>query len=177
MKKAVPNPPFIPTPDGIDGTITSNGGREGNKFIEVLFKRLDTFLKPMGEAFICAFQIVVNGKPLIVNLISKHIECRPVEITPAQGNPIDFQVYFEAYMELFPQSKETVIEWKSNLNAIYGENLSLIHYVVHIRSRTENQTTCSIVDNFGEKFGADLMLKYDEKELARGRVFENVILS
>jgi hypothetical protein len=171
------NPPFIPTPDGIDGTITSNGGREGNRFIEVLFERLDTFLKPMGEAFICAFQIVENGKPLIVNLISQHIECRPVEITPAQENPIDFHVYFEAYLELFPQSKEAVIEWKSNLNARYGENLSLNHYVVHIRSRTETQTTYSIVDNFEEKFGADLMLKYDEKELARGRVFENVILS
>ncbi len=170
------NPPFIPTPDKIDGTITSNGGKEGNKFIEILFRRLDTFLKPEGEALVLAFQIAENGNPLIINLISQHIKRRSVEITPAQENFIDFNDYFEAYMELFPQNKEAVMEWKSNLNKIYGENLSLNHYVIHIHPRTEKETIYSIVDNFEEKFGTDLMLRYDEKELARGRVFENVIL-
>ncbi len=170
------NPPFIPTPDRIDGTITSNGGKEGNKFIEVLFRRLDTFLKPQGEALVYAFQIVKNDKPLITNLISQHIKGRSVEITPAQENYMDFNDYFEAYMEFFPQSKEAVMKWKSDLNTSYGENLSLNHYIIHIRPRTKNQTTHFIVDNVEEKFGEDLMLKYDKKELARGRVFENVIL-
>src|SRR5262245_6667069 len=35
----VANPPFVPTPEGIEGTITSNGGPEGNRFVESLLKR------------------------------------------------------------------------------------------------------------------------------------------
>ncbi len=68
------------------------------------------------------------------------------------------------------------MEWKSDLNTSYGENLSLSHYIIHIRARTDTQTTHFFADNFEEKFGVDLMLRYDERDLARGRVFENVIL-
>jgi len=68
------------------------------------------------------------------------------------------------------------MKWKSNLNNSYGENLSLSHYIIHIRAKTDSQATYSIAYNFEEKFGVDLMLRYDERDLARGRVFENVIL-
>ena len=35
------NPPFVPTPEGIDGTLTSNGGPEGSRFVEILVERLE----------------------------------------------------------------------------------------------------------------------------------------
>src|SRR5262249_60810675 len=34
------NPPFVPTPAGIAGTLTSNGGTEGNKSVELHVHRL-----------------------------------------------------------------------------------------------------------------------------------------
>jgi len=89
---------------------------------------------------------------------------------------MNFNSYFEAYTDLFPQSKNAVIEWKSYLNNTYGEDLFLSHYILHIHPKTQSRTTFSIADNFEEKFGAELIMRYDEKELARGRVFENVIL-
>src|SRR5918999_512672 len=38
------NPPFVPTPDGVKGTITSNGGADGNRFVEIVMRRLEEFL-------------------------------------------------------------------------------------------------------------------------------------
>ena len=169
------NPPFIPTPDLLDGTITSNGGADGNKFIEILLRRLDTFLKPEGEAFILAFQIVENQKPSIVYLLSQHLESRFVEITPAQEPSIDLALYVDAYKEFFPQSEEAIKIWQSDLNKNYGSQLTLCHYVIHIGRKSKKYTSYLIKDNFEEKYGVKLKLKYDPKELARGRVIENVI--
>jgi methylase of polypeptide subunit release factors len=169
------NPPFIPTPDLLDGTITSNGGADGNKFIEILLRRLETFLKPEGEAFILAFQIVENDKPLIVNLVSQHLERRFAEITLAQEPFIDLKLYVDAYKDFFPQSEEAINIWASDLNKNYGPQLTLSHYVIHIGQKSEKQTAYIIADNFKEKYGVDLKLRYDPKELARGRVLENVI--
>ena len=56
------NPPFVPTPAGLDGTITSNGGPDGNRFVEMLLKRLEEFLEPSGRALIYLFQLEVVSK-------------------------------------------------------------------------------------------------------------------
>jgi methylase of polypeptide subunit release factors len=76
------NPPFVPTPEGIDGTITSNGGPEGNRFVEILLRRLDEFLRPEGRALVYVFQIVSGKEPLVVDLVSKSLEGRRVDLTP-----------------------------------------------------------------------------------------------
>ena len=68
------NPPFVPTPEGIQGTITSNGGRDGNRFVRILLERLDEFLRPEGEALVCVFQLVREERPLVCDLICEHVE-------------------------------------------------------------------------------------------------------
>ena len=56
------NPPFVPTPDGIEGVVHSNGGPEGNTLVQVLLERLEDFLKTAGEAFHLCVSTCAGGK-------------------------------------------------------------------------------------------------------------------
>jgi len=172
----VANPPFVPTPAGIEGTITSNGGPEGNRFVEILLQRLDDFLRPNGQAFIYLFQLVRRGEPLVVELIIRYLNHRVVELTPSQARPISFAVYRQTYAELFPGAMEDIARWESALLGKYGDGLMLNHYVAHIGPQGESPTSCVIRDNFGEKYGENLLVPFrDDKELAYARILENVV--
>src|SRR5262245_32872634 len=107
----VANPPFVPTPEGIEGAITSNGGPEGNRFVEILLQRLDDFLRPNGQAFIYLFQLVRGGEPLVVELIMRYLHHRVVELTPSQARPISFALYRQTYAELFQNATEDIAHW------------------------------------------------------------------
>lgn len=172
----VANPPFVPTPEGIEGTITSNGGPEGNRFIEVLLQRLDDFLRPNGQAFIYLFQLVKRGEPLMVELILRYLNHRVVELTPSQARPISFAVYSQTYAELFPGAMEDIARWESVLLGKYGDGLMLNHYVAQVGPRGESPTSYVILDNFKEKYGENLLVPFrDDKELAYARILENVL--
>jgi len=173
----VANPPFVPTPDGIDGTITSNGGPEGNRFVEILFRRLEEFLQPNGEALIYLFQFVKNGQPLVGDLISKMLKGRLVELTPAQKHHISFEVYRAAYSKVFPDATEAIERWQCNLVQKYGKGLTLCHYIVHVGPHAAAASSCVFRDNFSQKFGKmHLVPSDDEEQLALGRVLENVVV-
>jgi hypothetical protein len=174
----VANPPFVPTPDGIVGTITSNGGFDGNRFVEILLRRLEELLRPEGEALVYAFQILSGEQPLIIDLVLKYLHQRRVELTPAQVQPIRFETYFGAYSKLFPTCGRTIVYWKSELIEKHGDDLSLRHYVVEIGAQTEAETCCVVRDDFSKRFGRTFLVPSDnEEELAFGRVFENVVPS
>jgi len=171
------NPPFVPTPDGIDGTITSNGGPDGNRLVGILFRRLAQFLEPSGDALIYLFQFVKSGRTLIADVILKTVHRRPVELTPSQKRPISFEAYRAAYIHLFPNATQAVERWESDLLRRYGEGLTLCHYVAHIGSEKDVATSCVIRDNFAQKFGESFLVPSDsEEQLALGRVLENVVL-
>jgi Methyltransferase small domain len=114
------NPPFVPTPEGIEGTLTFHGGPEGNRFVEILLQRLDDLLPPEGQAFIYLFQIVREQKPLVVELLRRYLTHRAVELTPAQARPSSFAVYCQTYAELFPGAMEDIARWESTLLGKYG---------------------------------------------------------
>jgi hypothetical protein len=172
----VANPPFVPTPDGIDGTITSNGGPEGNRFVEILFRRLEEFLEASGEALIYLFQFVKNGQPLVGELISKMLHRRMVELTPSQKLHISFGAYRAAYSQVFPDATEAIGRWEGNLLQKYGEGLTLCHYIAHIGPQVTAASSCVVRDNFSEKFGENHLVPSDsEEQLALGRVLENVV--
>ena len=85
------NPPFIPTPDGIEGTVTANGGTDGNRFVEITLKRLEEFLEPQGEALILLFQLVRGHQPLIAELT--HI---PALRSFVSERPLTYEVLLQA---------------------------------------------------------------------------------
>ena len=172
------NPPFVPTPDGIEGTITSNGGSDGNRFVEILLRRLEEFLEPQGETLILVFQIVSRQQPLLVDLISELVVRRPVELTPSQKRPIGFEAYCHAYSQLFPEAQAEVARWRSALLGKHGEDLTLCHYIVRVGARADRPTSCVILDDFAEKFGESFLVPADnEAEISLGRVFENFVTS
>ncbi len=170
------NPPFVPTPDGIDGTLTSNGGPEGNRFVEILFRRLDELLEPGGEAFVYLLQIVAGGRPLVVDLIPSTLDRRPVELTSAQRRVTPFDAYRRAYASLFPRAAESVERWRSELVRRHGEDLAVCHYVAHVRPRTEAPTSIVFRGDFAQRFGESWWVPADvDEQIAFGRVLENVV--
>jgi SAM-dependent methyltransferase len=174
----VANPPFVPTPEGIDGTITSNGGPEGNRFVEILLRRWEEFLRPDGKALVYVLQIVSREKPLLVDLTLKCLDQRRADLSPSQTRPIRFDAYYRAYSRLFPASQDAIVRWKSALIEKHGDDLSLCHYVMQIGPQTEGKTSCVMRDDFVERFGESFLVPSDdEDELAVGRVFENVVPS
>lgn len=172
----IANPPFVPTPQGIDGTITSNGGPEGNRFVEIVLDRLEEFLEPGGRALIYVLQFAKNGEPLVVELINKSLTGRSVEITPAQQRPIPFEAYCDAYRQLFPKHTAAIERWQSELADRHRGDLTVCHYVVDIGPRSDDTAACVIRENFAEKFGASFFVPSENPaELAFGRVFENFV--
>jgi len=172
------NPPFVPTPNGIDGTITSNGGTDGNRFVEILLRRLEEFLEPHGEALILVFQLVSGQRPLLLQLISDLVVRRPVGLTPSQRRPIGFAAYCRAYTQLFPKAQEDIARWRASLIREHGEDLSLCHYVARVGPRGDLPTSCVIRDDFAEQFGESFLVPSDnEEEFSIGRVFESLVPS
>ncbi|MGH7288092.1 MAG: RsmD family RNA methyltransferase [Myxococcota bacterium] len=168
------NPPFVPTPDGIEGTLTSHAGSEGNRLVDVLLRRLDALLAPAGEAFIYLFQFIREGRPLVTHSIERWVSGRDAELTPTQLRPIPAEEYFQAYLQVFPAAQEATQRWRAELTDRHGAALSLDHYVVRIGPRRDGPTRWRVEDDLEQKFGNGLRLSEDE-QLALGRVFENFV--
>jgi len=172
----VANPPFVPTPDGIAGTITSNGGPEGNRFVAILLQRLETFLEPSGRALIYVFQFARQDRPLILDLLAATVTDRSVELTPSQTRPIAFETYCRAYSQLFAQAAPAIDAWRNEIIYRYGSDVTLRHYIVDIGPRSARPAECVIRENFAEKFGERFFVpSEDEEALAFGRVWENLV--
>jgi hypothetical protein len=168
------NPPFVPTPDALDGTLTSNGGPEGSRFVEILLDRLDALLEPAGRALIYVFQLVRNGRPLIAERLDALD--RPVWVTPSQARAIPLEDYGKAYDVLFPRATAATRAWMAERVRRHGEGLALSHYVVEIGPRSPEEAGCVLRGDFAERFGAAFLVPSENvAELALGRVFENFV--
>lgn len=170
------NPPFVPTPDGIDGTITSNGGPEGNRFVRIVFERLEELLQPTGRALLYVFQFVRQGRPLIAGLAEEILERRPVALTPCQEHEIPLSTWCASYVRLFPEARAEIERWGTDLEERHGSDLSLCHYIAEVGPRSQDPTVCTMRDDFVERFGEAFLVPSEKvEELAFGRVFENVV--
>jgi methylase of polypeptide subunit release factors len=170
------NPPFVPTPEGMEGTITSNGGPEGSRFVEILLERLEDVLEPGGRALVYVFQLVKGERPLIAERLERTSARRPVELTPAQARLIPFEAYLAAYRRAFPREEAAIERWRAALTRAHGEGLTLCHYVVDVGPQSEGPAECVIRRNFAEKFGECFLVpSEDPDELALGRVLENFV--
>jgi len=170
------NPPFVPTPREIPGTLTSHAGSDGNLLVDVLLQRLDALLAPEGEALIYLFQFVREGRPLAADSFEKWVVEREVELTPTQLRPIPAEVYFQVHLEVFPAAREAIQRWRADLLGRHGGALTMDHYVAHVDARRPGATRWTLADNLEQKFGEGLRLRFTEdREMALGRVFENFV--
>jgi hypothetical protein len=46
---------------------------------------------------------------------------------------------------------------------------------VHVGPQTDQATSVVAADNFAEKFGDHLLMRFDLQDLARARIWENVL--
>lgn len=170
------NPPFVPTPDGIEGTLTSNGGPEGSRFAEIVIERLDELLADGGRALVYVFQLSKEGRPLIAERLAARLPHRPVEITPAQTTPIPLATYVDAYRRVFPGDADAIGRWSGALSRRHGSGVTLCHYVIDIGAHAPGPAECVVRENFAEKFGAAFFVPSEKpEELAFGRILENVV--
>jgi SAM-dependent methyltransferase len=170
------NPPFVPTPGGVAGALTSDGGIDGNRFAGILLRRLEELLEPSGRALIYLFQLVEGGRPLVVELVHEAVRRRPSELTPSQEREIPFETYCDAYTQLFPGAEAEIDAWRTHLSRRYGTDLTLCHFVLDVGPRSEGPTSCAVRQNFAEKFGRSFLVPSEAaRELALGRVSENLV--
>jgi hypothetical protein len=169
------NPPFIPTPDGVEGTLTSSGGPDGNRFVDVLLERLEILLQPTGEAFVYLFQFVRDGAPLILGSLRARVPDRDAELTSTQAAPIPAEDYFEAYRKLFPDSGAAIDGWRDALAEGSAAPLEMQHYILHLGPRTGRRPPgLAITDDLESKYGSGLRIPFrDARELAFGRALES----
>ncbi|MET7608641.1 methyltransferase [Streptomyces avermitilis] len=152
------NPPFLPTPDCVEGTLNSNGGPEGNTLADALLERLPELLAPSGEALLILYQLAKDGVPLVARSAREHGAGRGIEFTPLQETPIRFEEYVEAYASQHPQLREGIARWSDELTGAYGPDLTLSHYVLHIGPRGEGPGALTVTANATQKYGSSYVI-------------------
>ena len=172
------NPPFVPTPAGITGTLTSAGGPEGNDLVELLLARLPRLLAPEGEAYVYVMQLVTHGgRPLIADAIEHLVVSRSVALTPTQAEPNPLTHYVDAYLRYFPLQSNEVEGWAAELERAHGAGLSMQHYVMHVQPERPGPTEWTVTPDLHEKYGQLPYPSWSYRDLALSRVMENVLPS
>jgi hypothetical protein len=170
------NPPFVPTPAGITGTLTSAGGPEGNDLVAILLARLPRLLQPAGEAFVYVMQLVTaQGRPLVADLIERHVASRSVALTPTQAEPMPLSPYVDAYLRYFPLQASEVEGWALGLERVHGAELCVQHYVMHVQAERPGATSWEVTRDLLEKYGQLPYPSWSYRDLALARVMENVL--
>jgi predicted RNA methylase len=168
------NPPFVPTPPGIDGTLTSAAGPLGNTQLDMLLAKLDAWLLPEGEAYIYVMQFVAESGPLVARTLNETLPGRTTAFTPTQAEPIALDVYCDAYRKYFPQAAQLIERWRSELIAAHGP-LGIEHYVMHIGPKRAAPAQWTITRDLAEKYGTLPYPALANQDLARARVMENLL--
>ena len=170
------NPPFVPTPAGISGTLTSAGGPEGNDLVAILLARLPRLLRPEGEAYVYLMQLVTaEGRPLVSELIERHVVSRSVALTPTQAEPMPLAPFIDAYLRYFPLQASEVEGWAQGLERAYGAGLGVQHYLMHVQPEGPGPTQWAVTQDLLEKYGQLPYPSWSLSDLALARVMENVL--
>lgn len=171
------NPPFVMTPPGIEGTLTSRAGAEGNDLVLILLDRLESLLATGGEAYVYVLQFVRDGAPLIAGALAGRLDRRAVAFVPVQETEAPLDHYVDAYLLRFPAHADAIRAWEANLRAAHGNALGVQHYVMHVKPRDEAPVSWTIARTLEAEYGEGFAYPASAlADLALGRVAENLIL-
>ena len=107
------NPPFEPTPVGMDYYFNSAAGIYGLSFVEALMKDVDTILSDNG-----VFQMVTMAPGtkteafMIYDLVEKYLPNCAVEIT-LDLQPITYNDFVDRFVEIFNQDEAPINQMKA----------------------------------------------------------------
>jgi release factor glutamine methyltransferase len=125
----ISNPPFEPTPPGINYFLHSSGGIYGLDFVENIFKGLENHLTEDGHAQIVTFAPGDERTPfMLVDMIKKYLPGR----TNLRINPVSmkFDDFVDRFVEI-GQSNEKQIEDMKRIARTDGVShlyLCMLHY-------------------------------------------------
>lgn len=169
------NPPFVPTPPEIPGTLRSNGGPEGSGLAKVLFLHLDALLHRKGEAYVYVMQFVSREGPLLARFLAGALPNRTITFTPTQEVAISFDEYLAAYRQCFPRHEADIERWGADLSAHHGDRIGIQQYVVHVSPKRPGSSRWVVSLDLLETFGVEPYPAATNRELALGRVMENIM--
>lgn len=125
----ISNPPFEPTPPGIEYYLHSSGGIYGLDFVEKIFSELDQYLSEEGHAQIVTFAPGDESGPfMLVDMVDKYL----AGSTRIKVNPVamGFDDFVDRFVEIGQTSKEQVQQMKerASLDNVTRLYLCMVHY-------------------------------------------------
>lgn len=106
---------------------------------------------------------------------SRHIPDRAIVLTSTQETPIDFLEYVSAYRQWFPGHLAEIEGWSNEMTKRHGDDLGVEHFVIHVAPEGAGPTGCRLSRGLRETYGIDPYPAESNKELAMGRVLENLV--
>jgi len=141
------NPPFEPTPPGLDNFYHSDAGIYGMDFLDNIFKGLDQYLAPGGHAqFVTAAPGDARGPFMLVDSVKKYLPGKTTIVV----NPLP--ITFEHMAQWFAVGSLASPEQRNELlriaekDGVTHEYLCVIHYErgeTDVRVETAKQTYSS----------------------------------
>lgn len=134
------NPPYVPTPDGLDCPVCGDGGEDGLKIVKQVIAGYDQFLKKNGCAYMVLECIGDAKQPYLINDFKQMIDNGVLNVKIFNTVPIQFQAdasakmstdfsgnvnsyldYYEQYIKMFAKHNATdmysiVIEYINSKN-------------------------------------------------------------
>lgn len=108
----ISNPPFEPTPPGMDYYYNSAAGIYGLSFVEAFLKNIDTYLKPGGTFQMVTMAPGTKDDPfMLYDLVHQYLPQRSVEII-LDGQPITYDDFVDRFVNIFGQDKAGVEQMK-----------------------------------------------------------------
>lgn len=125
----ISNPPFEPTPQGIDYYLHSSGGIYGLDFVENILKNLDAYLTDNGHAQIVTFAPGDEKQPfMLTDLVQRHLSGN----STIKVNPVSmrFDDFVDRFVEIGQATEEQIAEMKKQAvrDGVSHLYLCMLHY-------------------------------------------------
>ena len=125
----ISNPPFEPTPLGINYYLHSSGGIFGLDFVEKILKDLDNYLTDNGHAQIVTFATGDKNHPFVLkDLVEKYLSGKStIKVNPTS---MKFDDFADRFTEIGKATKEQITWMKKQAakNGVSHIYLCMLHY-------------------------------------------------
>ncbi|HLC19906.1 MAG TPA: methyltransferase [Candidatus Nanoarchaeia archaeon] len=123
----ISNPPFEPTPPGINYFLHSSGGMYGLDFVEKLFKDMHKYLAPNGHAQIVTFAPGDEKQPfMLVDMAKKYLNGK----TTIKVNPVSMRYddFVNRFVEIATPEQVDAMKQCAAKDGVTHLYLCMVHY-------------------------------------------------
>jgi len=125
----ISNPPFEPTPSGVDYYLHSSAGSYGLDFVEKIFGELDGYLSDEGHAQIVTFAPGNEKEPfMLADMVQKYLSGQAtIKVNPVS---MRFDNFVDRFVEIGQATEEQVEKMKEQAakDGVTHLYLCMVHY-------------------------------------------------